>query len=46
MIAQNVGSNGRAAIGFTVPIGELPATLAVLQPLAREWGATVEEDAR
>ena len=44
MIAQNVGSNGRAAIGFTVPIGEVPVTLAALQPLAREWGASVEQD--
>src|SRR5262249_25709957 len=34
MIAQNVGSAGRAAIGFTVLQNDLPATLAVLQPLA------------
>ena len=40
MIAQNVGSDGRAAIGFTVPGNELPATLAVLRPLAAELGAT------
>ncbi|OAI47011.1 aspartate kinase [Planctomycetaceae bacterium SCGC AG-212-F19] len=46
MIAQNVGSGGKAAIGFTVLKNELPATLAVLQPLARELAATVhhEED--
>jgi aspartate kinase len=41
MIAQNVGSAGRAAIGFTVLRNELPATLAVLRPLAVELGATV-----
>jgi aspartate kinase len=44
MIAQNVGSNGRAAIGFTVLGNELPPTLAVLRPLAAELGATVEYD--
>src|SRR4051812_6520194 len=38
MIAQNVGSAGRAAIGFTVLGNELPATLAVLRPLAAELG--------
>jgi aspartate kinase len=42
MIAQNVGSAGRATIGFTVPSGELPATLAVLRPLAAELSARVE----
>src|SRR5262245_54877977 len=31
MIAQNVGSSGRASIGFTVLANELPATLAVLR---------------
>src|SRR5206468_3704231 len=36
------GSQGRAAIGFTVLANELPATLAVLRPLADELGATVE----
>ena len=45
MIAQNVGSNGRASIGFTVPGNELKATLAVLRPLADEMGATIEYDA-
>jgi aspartate kinase len=45
MIAQNVGTGGRASIGFTVPAGELKATLAALQPLARELKATVEHDA-
>jgi aspartate kinase len=42
MIAQNVGSGGRAAIGFTVLGNELPATLAVLRPLASELGATLQ----
>ena len=45
MIAQNVGSNGRASIGFTVPGNELKATLNVLKPLAAEMGATIEHDA-
>ena len=44
MIAQSVGSNGRASIGFTVPAGELNAALAVLRPLAAELGATPEYD--
>ena len=42
MIAQNVSSGGRTAIGFTVLANELPATLAVLRPLAAELGAAVE----
>ncbi len=41
MIAQNVGTGGKASIGFTVPRGELQATLAVLNALAKEWGAQV-----
>lgn len=45
MIAQNVSIDGRAAIGFTVPAGELKTTLAALAPLAREWQASVEHDA-
>jgi aspartate kinase len=44
MICQNVGSGGKASIGFTVLAGELPATLAVLRPLAAELGAAVEHD--
>ncbi len=44
MIAQNVGTGGRASIGFTVLGNELPSTLAVLRPLANEMGATVEYD--
>jgi len=42
MIAQNVGSGGRANIGFTVPSGELAATLAVLRPLAAVLDARLE----
>src|SRR5207245_1391963 len=44
MIAQNVGSGGRAAIGFTVLKNELPATLAMLRPLAAELGARVQHE--
>jgi aspartate kinase len=44
MIAQNVGSGGKAAIGFTVPGGDLAATLAALAPLAEEWGASVASE--
>jgi aspartate kinase len=44
MIAQSVGRDGRATIGFTVLGTELPATLRVLRPLATEMGATVEYD--
>ena len=44
MIAQNVGSAGRASIGFTVPASDVPATLAVLKPLASELGARVEQE--
>jgi aspartate kinase len=42
MIAQNVGSKGKAAIGFTVLRNELPAAVAALHPLATDLGATVE----
>jgi aspartate kinase len=42
MIAQNVGSAGKAAIGFTVPANELQPTAGVLKPLAQELGARVE----
>ncbi len=44
MIAQGVGRDGRATIGFTIPGPELRATLRVLKPLAAELGATVEYD--
>jgi aspartate kinase len=42
MIAQNVGKDGRAAIGFTVPGNDLPATLDVVRALAEELGASVD----
>src|SRR5436190_7972157 len=42
MIAQNVGSGGKAAIGFSVPGNALQATLDVIAPLAEEMSATVE----
>jgi aspartate kinase len=44
MIAQNIGSNGRAAIGFTVLKNDLAAVLALLRPLAAELGAQVRHD--
>ncbi len=44
MICQNVGTAGRASIGFTVPRNELAATLAVLRPLATEMGATITHE--
>jgi aspartate kinase len=44
MIAQNVGSGGKASIGFTVPANELKATLALLGPLAEEMGAAIESE--
>ncbi len=44
MIAQNVGSAGRAAIGFTVLKNDLAATLTVLQPLASALGATIHHE--
>ncbi len=44
MIAQSVGRDGRATIGFTVLGTELPGALRVLRPLAAELGATVEYD--
>jgi aspartate kinase len=44
MIAQNVGSAGRASIGFTVLANELANALAVLQPLAALLGATVQHE--
>jgi aspartate kinase len=45
MIAQNVGHDGKAAIGFTVPMSDLKATLEALEVPAREWGARVEHEA-
>ncbi len=44
MIAQSVGMDGRATIGFTVPRHEIPATRRVLEPLAAELGATLGHD--
>jgi len=46
MIAQNVGTGGKASIGFTVPAIELHATLKALEPVAAGMGARVsyEED--
>jgi aspartate kinase len=44
MIAQNVGTGGRASIGFTVPKNELPATLAVLGPLAAELSGRITHE--
>lgn len=44
MIAQSVGMDGRATIGFTVPKHEIAATRRVLEPLAAELGATVGHD--
>src|SRR5262249_316951 len=44
MIAQNIGQHGKASLGFTVLKNELPATLAILQPLAAELTATVSSD--
>ena len=42
MIAQGVGSGGRAAIGFTVPQSELAAAHRVLDPLVADWGARLQ----
>ncbi|MSQ93771.1 MAG: aspartate kinase [Gemmataceae bacterium] len=46
MIVQNVGTSGKASIGFTVPAGELEATLSVLEPVVLKLGGRVssEED--
>jgi aspartate kinase len=44
MIAQSIGSQGRASIGFTVLGNELRSTLKLLQPLAAELGASIEYD--
>ena len=46
MIAQSVGSNGRANVGFTVPSHDLSATLEALQHLAQELGARLDHDAQ
>lgn len=41
MIAQGIGVDGRAAIGFTVPHNELKTARKVLEPLAADLGATL-----
>jgi aspartate kinase len=41
MIAQGQGTDGKAAIGFTVPKIEVKQALAVLSSLAESWGARV-----
>jgi aspartate kinase len=41
MIAQGLGSDGKAAIGFTAPHSEQKAALNLLNPLAAELGARV-----
>ncbi len=44
MIAQNVGSEGKASIGFTVPAIELHATLRALEPVVAEMGACIQSE--
>ena len=44
MIAQNVGSQGKASIGFTVPAIELHAALKALEPVAQAMGARVNHE--
>jgi aspartate kinase len=41
MIVQNVGSGGKASIGFSVPGIELHATLQALEPIVSAMGARV-----
>jgi aspartate kinase len=41
MIVQNVGSGGKASIGFTVPGIELHATQQALEPTVRAMGARI-----
>ncbi len=43
MIAQSVGTGGKAAIGFTVLNTELEKTRKTLAGMAGEWGATLRE---
>src|SRR5439155_21311487 len=45
MIVQNVGAGKKATIGFTVPGGELQATLRALEPVVAEMGARVNYEA-
>lgn len=41
MIAQSVGSDGKACIGFTVLRNDLNSTIATLQPLVNELGGSI-----
>jgi len=43
MIAQSVGSGGKAAVGFTVLNSELEKTKKTLAPIVTELGATLSE---
>ena len=43
MIAQSVGSGGKATIGFTVLNTELDKTKKTLDPLVKEFGATLTQ---
>ncbi|MFZ9860293.1 MAG: aspartate kinase [Gemmataceae bacterium] len=45
MIAQSIGTNGKATVGFTVPANELKQTLEVLSPIASKLGAQIVHDA-
>jgi aspartate kinase len=42
MIAQSVGSGGKATIGFTVLRTDLSAVQAVLRPIVADLGATIQ----
>lgn len=44
MIAQNVSSDGKASIGFTVPAADLNSVLETLKPLIQEMGARIEKE--
>ncbi len=45
MIVQDVGEGGRASMTFTVPKADLKKALSVIEPVARDLGATeVEAD--
>lgn len=43
MIAQNIGSGGRASIGFTVLTTELEKTRKTLAPIIESMGGTIRE---
>jgi len=45
MIAQSLGTNGKATVGFTVPANELKQTLEALSPVASKLGAQIVHDA-